>query len=311
MQSSQVDLADGLPTIDLVSDVVVRAGQRLSVSGNGGTLRLGKRQVQVHLGGALELTRLGIAESAMSSAIVIEGVAAFANSTFIDCSARLNAVSEHGLESRGGAIAVIGGGTLKMLDCSMRRNAVRDGIECSGGALFIHESSSAELVGTELSNNMAIGGRTGAYGGAVRVRGSSSLRSVRSTLSRNVADGGSTTSFYVAAGAVYIDGDSVGEFSESEIVENIARAGLCCPNGGAFYMFNGSRLVLATSKINRNVAEGGVYSPSGGAISISGNSSNRPSEIAGCELLENTVRGGRYPGAGARVPREREGEGKG
>ena len=210
MQSSQVDFADGLPTIDLVSDVVVRAWQRLSISGNGGTLRLGKRQVQVHRGGALELARLGIAESAMSSAIVIEGVAAFANSTFIDCSAQLNAVSEHGLESRGGAIAVIGGGRLGMQHCSMRRNAVRGGIECSGGALFIHESSSAELVGTELSNNMAIGGRTASYGGAVRVRGSSSLRSVRSTLARNVADGSSTTSFYVAAGAVYIDGDSVG-----------------------------------------------------------------------------------------------------
>ena len=185
----------------------------------------------------------------------------------------------------------------------MRRNAVRDGIECSGGALFIHESSSAELVGTELSNNMAIGGRTAAYGGAVRVRGSSSLRSVRSTLSRNVADGGSTTSFYVAAGAVYIDGDSVGEFSESEIVENIARAGLCCPTGGAFYIA-GSRLVLATSKINRNVAEGGVYGPAAGAISFYADSA---SEIAGCELLENTVRGGIYANAGSRPQREGEG----
>jgi hypothetical protein len=150
---------------------------------------------------------------------------------------------------------------------------------------------------------MAIGGRTAAYGGAVRVRGSSSLRSVRSTLSRNVADGGSTTSFYVIAGAVCIDGDSVGEFSESEIVENIARAGLCCPSGGAFYIFDGSRLVLATSKINRNVAEGGVYGPSGGAIAFYANSA---SEIAGCELLENIVRGGGYAGAGSRPHRERQ-----
>ena len=158
MQSSQVDFADGLPTIDLVSDVVVRAGQRLFISGNGGTLRLGKRQVQVHRGGSLNLTRLGVAESLVSSALVIEGVAAFANSTFVDCTARLNAVSLDGLESRGGAISVVGGGRLEMQHCAMRRNTVRDGVKCSGGALMVSAASTVTLVDAELSSNVAVGG---------------------------------------------------------------------------------------------------------------------------------------------------------
>ena len=47
VRTSQVDFAEGLPTIDLVSDVVIiRAGQQLSLFGNGGTLRVGKSQVQ-------------------------------------------------------------------------------------------------------------------------------------------------------------------------------------------------------------------------------------------------------------------------
>jgi hypothetical protein len=46
VRTSQVDFAEGLPTIDLVSDVVIRAGQQLSLFGNGGILRVGKSQVQ-------------------------------------------------------------------------------------------------------------------------------------------------------------------------------------------------------------------------------------------------------------------------
>ncbi len=49
-----------------------------SFSGHRGTLRVGKWQVQVHRGGSLELVQLIVAESLVSSAVVIEGVATFA-----------------------------------------------------------------------------------------------------------------------------------------------------------------------------------------------------------------------------------------
>jgi hypothetical protein len=294
VQVSHVEFADGMHTIDLVSDMVVRAGQRLSLSGHGGTLRVGKQQVQVHRSGALEMMRLGVADSEASSAVIVEGVATFTNSAFINCSARLNAVSERGLESHGGAIAVIGGGRLRMQHCSMRRNAVRDGVECSGGALLVSESSSAELAGTEISGNRAIGGRTRSFGGAVRVRDSSSFSFVRSTSAQNIADGSNGTSFYACGGAFYIDGDSVGEFSDSEIVENVAREALAGPGGGAFYVAS-SRLVLVASKINRNTVEGGVYNPLGGAICLDYSS---VSEIEGCELFENVARNGAYTNGG-------------
>jgi hypothetical protein len=179
-----------------------------------------------------------------------------------------------------------------MQHCSMRRNKVRDGEKCSGGALMISASSAAELVDTELSSTIAMGGRIDATGGAVCVSGNSSLRLVRSTLARNVADGTKGTSSFAYAGAVFID-DSVGEVSESEMVDNVARAALSFPQGGAFYVEKGARLVLTTSKVNRNVAEGGD-NPAGGAIYLQG----ATGETVDCEFLENVVRGGRYANAG-------------
>ncbi len=296
MQALHIEFTDGLPAVELDSDVVIRAGQRASFSGRGGTLRVGKWQIQVHRGGSLELTRLSVAESLVSSAVVIEGMATFANSTFVDCTARLNAVSEHGLESRGGAISVLGGGRLEMRHCSMRRNAVRDGIRCSGGALIVSASSAAQLIDTELSSNMAFGGRIEATGGAVSVLDGSSLRLVRSTLAHNVADGNNGTSSFAYGGAVVIGDNSVGEVSESEIAENVARAALSYPIGGAFYVQKGARLELTTSKINRNVADAGgyAYNPCGGAIYLY----LSKVEIVDCELIENVVRGGEYAMAG-------------
>ena len=294
VRASQVDFSDGMQTIDLVSDVVIRAGQRLSLSSLGGTLRVGKHQVQVYRGGALEMMRLGVAESEFSSSIVVEGMAAFANSTFVGCYARFNVVSERGLESHGGAIAVMSGGRLGMQHCSMQRNQVRDGIECSGGALLLSASSSAEIVGTELRGNAAIGGKKGSYGGAVRVRGSSSLRLMRSVLARNVADGRNGASFYAYGGAVFIDGGSVGEVRESEIVAHIARGALFGVSAGAIYV-EGSRLGLTMSNMNRNVAECGAYALGGGAVCAQ---YSAVVEIVACELLANVVRGGQYANGG-------------
>jgi hypothetical protein len=297
MPTSHVEFADGLPAIDLVSDVVIRAGQRLSFSGHGGTLRVGNWQIQVHRGGSLNLTRLSVAESLVSSAAVIEGVAVFANSSFVDCTARLNAVSEDGLESRGGAISVLGGGRLEMQYCNMRRNTVCGGFICIGGALMVSAASASALVDTELSSNVAIGGRNGAFGGAISVRDGSSLRLVRSMLVRNVADGRNGDSSVAYGGAVFISGDgSVGEVDESELVDNVATAALTYPQGGAVYVEGGARLLLTMSKVNRNVAEGGdyTYCPSGGAICLDG----AAGDIVDCELLENVVRSGRYANAG-------------
>jgi hypothetical protein len=242
--------------------------------------------------------QLIFAESLVSSAVVIEGVATFANSTFVDCTARLNAVSEDGLESRGGAISVLGGGKLGMQHCSMRWNKVRDGSKCCGGALIVSASSAAELVDTELKSNLAIGGRIAARGGAVCVRDNSSMKLLRSTLAQNVADGSKLSSSSANGGAVFIGDDSVGEVSESEIVENAAREALNFPTGGAFYVTNRARLVLTTSKVNHNVADGGgggySHNPAGGAIYLY----LSEGEIVNCDLLKNIVRGGKFANAG-------------
>jgi hypothetical protein len=129
------------------------------------------------------------------------------------------------------------------------------------------------------------------------------LRLVRSTLARNVADGSNGDSSFAYGGAVFISGDgSVGQVSESEIVDNVARAALSYPMGGAIYVENGARLLLTTCKVNRNIAEGGDYTSllvadevSGGAIYLVDGGAG---EIVGCELLENVARGGKYANAG-------------
>ena len=168
---------------------------------------------------------------------------------------------------------------------------------------MVSAASAAALVDTELSSNVAIGGRYGAFGGAVSVRNSASLRLVRSTLARNVADGSNGDSSFAYGGAVFISGDgSVGQVSESEIVENVARAALSYPLGGAIYVENGARLLLTTCKVNRNIAEGGDYTSllvadevSGGAIYLVDGGAGK---IVDCELLENVARGGKYAHAG-------------
>jgi len=181
-----------------------------------------------------------------------------------------------------------------MQHCSMRRNTVRDGVKCGGGALMVSAASAAALVDAELSSNVAVGGRNGVFGGAISVRDDSNLRLVRSTLVRNVADGSNGDSSFAYGGAVYISGDgSVGEVSESEIADNVARAALSYPLAGAIYVDEGARLVLRTSKVNRNVAEGGDYThlTAAGAIIFFDWSAG---EIVDCELLENVARGGQY-----------------
>jgi hypothetical protein len=119
----------------------------------------------------------------------------------------------------------------------------------------------------------------------------------QSTLLRNVADGSNCT-FYVFAGAVSLDDNSVAAVSESEIAENVAKAALSDTCGGAFYATS-SRLVLATSRINRNVADCGFGRNAanggfGGAIYLSSSAA----QIVGCELVENVAYGGAYANAG-------------
>jgi hypothetical protein len=179
----------------------------------------------------------------------------------------------------------------------MRRNKVREGSKCCGGALIVSASSAAELVDSEFNSNVAIGGRLAVTGGAVCVRDNSSMKLLRSTLAQNVADSSNGSSSSANGGAVFIGDDSVGEVSESELVENVAMAASSFPAGGAFYVTNRARLVLTTSKVNRNVADaGGGYSKNaaGGAIYLY----YSEGEIDKCELLENIVRGGQYANAG-------------
>jgi hypothetical protein len=293
-QLSQVQFTEEHPLslkIHLISDVIVRADSRLSVSGRG-TLLVGKHQVQVRRGGALNVTRLAFAHSDTSSAFFIEGTAFFHDTSIANCHATTNVVTEGGMASKGGAMMVMNGGTLEMHHCTLRQNVVREGVECTGGALFVYNSS-AVLLKTELRGNVAIGGRQGSYGGAVRLSASSSLQLQRSIFAENAVDG-QYSSLYAYGGALHADENSVVEINGTEIVANRARASLLYTDAGAMYVEN-SRFVLTTSKIHRNVAEDSTMMTSAGAIDLA----NANAEITDCLLTENVARRStRYTDAG-------------
>ena len=160
----------------------------------------------------LEMTRLGIAESVESSAVVVKGEALFANSTFVNCAVRLNALSENGQH---GVSRWFHSCHTYVGESSGWRTASCDGTQCAtdqnaleGRYSFLSPRWQSSP-GPSSAANMAMGGRISAYGAAVHVRDNSSLRMERSRLAGNVADGNNMTSIYAAAGAIYIDGDSV------------------------------------------------------------------------------------------------------
>jgi hypothetical protein len=267
---SVVEFAKGLGLIRSFSDIVVRSGQRVTILGNGVVLQLGDRQVRVMRGGELTLDSVFIAGSTDSSALVVEGKLVLRNSTVSNCSARLNAVSNDGLESRGGGVYVMGGGAVEVLDSRMVRNVAHEGMHSSeGGAIYATNSSSVRVTGSELVENAARDGSYRSSGGAIAAFGGSALTVEGSTLRENVAEGGASQCF---GGAIHLAQESTGEITATALRGNVARRGEDMVWGGAIMVEASSSLTLGRSHLERNVVERGDRCFGGGITLTHGSS---------------------------------------
>jgi hypothetical protein len=153
---SVVDLEAGLGPIHLLCDVVVRGNNRISIIGNGNTLQLGQRQIRVMEDGELMLNSLEVTGSLDTSAILVEGKLVMTSCTVRNCSARMNVLSEAGLESRGGGVYVRKAGTVEVLQSRMEGNVAREGTEYSqGGAIYATNGSNVSVLSSQLLDNTA------------------------------------------------------------------------------------------------------------------------------------------------------------
>ena len=132
----QVELATGGAPVALLSDLVVKSGQRVVLIGNGITLKLGERQVRVQPGATLDLQQITIADSIGSPALFVQGKLTASRSILRKCSTAMNALSKNGLESCGGAVYLMGG-EANLIDTQVVENSAMFGtIASEGGGIF-------------------------------------------------------------------------------------------------------------------------------------------------------------------------------
>jgi hypothetical protein len=190
-----VELAAGLNAVEILSDLVVHSGRSLIIIGNNNSLTLGSRQLQVMPGGSLTLEQVVISAS-KASALVVQGWARVANSTIRNCTAMLNVLSADGMESRGGAVYVTGGGVLEVLHASLAGNtAVNGTVHSEGGAIFAARNSTVKIMNSTLIGNKAVLGGYASSGGAICLRDGSSAELAAVWLAENEATDGRSASF--------------------------------------------------------------------------------------------------------------------
>ena len=170
-------------SVTLHTDLVVRSGTTLRISSSRRTaIVIGPHQIRVESGARLELDGLTIADSVLSSALVVRGSAAATRCTFVRCSVTTNLI-------------------LSGLMDTFVPDGVGATLAAGGGAVYVAPSAAMELVDSSLRECTAGGAKVAAMGGAVFVDSKAQLQVLRSELRRNSVSGGSNGAF---AGAIYI-----------------------------------------------------------------------------------------------------------
>jgi hypothetical protein len=303
---ASIELHRGLGAIQLVTDLVVRAGA-LTVIGNGNSIILGSHQVLVRPTARLTLEFIALSSSLTSSAIRIQGGhVVLHNSTVHDCHARMNAVNPAGLLMSHGAGLYVGhAGLLEMYFVELRGNVVSDGeIESAGGAVYASGNSTVKLAGSKVHGNRAEkAGLTSkdfsgvAQGGAFAVLGSSSLSVDQSDLFNNIAN---ESGFWSQGGAICCLHGSTLSVSRSTLRRNSADLGglLFNPSdmqdagsyGGAIDAEYGVTANISDSELSENLSDRGVgqWSASGAINAFE----DVTLVIVRSRLMRNVARGG-------------------
>jgi hypothetical protein len=287
-----VQLPGNLETIPMLGDIVVRAGEHLTLQAAPAlSLAVGQWQLRVEAGGRLELLGVGLVGSVGSSAMIIEGEVAAANCTFSRGAADASVVMRY-LEAQvpigsappiRGAMLIAGGGVATLWLSSSARFAATACIfsdnmasgcraQVSGGAIFA-VGGNIELKETVMRQNFVEGGYN-TRGGAI------SAQFARVDIHRVVFVGNealgsspgpscSRSTLFVEGGAAYFMSTSVVTISSTRFEANRVGGASEGASGAAMSVGRLVSVDLRGSFFARNAAFRGGRTTSGGAVQIS------------------------------------------
>jgi hypothetical protein len=330
-----IELADGLGPIGLLTDLVVRAGQHVTLFGQGNLLRLGRFQLRVEQGGELRLNRIILSGAAGASALLVQGKAGVERSAVRNCTAALNFLSSsvhelhsvRGRSGRGLLLSVGGGfhvmprGFLILTDSEMAGNSAAGSKVMSLGGAIAAINATVRMINTTFIGNKA-DGEWSSIGGAVYSLESTILsnrsRFIGNTVKAAVLNFVLSADATAQGGALALYGSNA-EVISTEFFENMAEitstlrpassaldpehSSSMFASGGAIFAIK-STLQLSASLLNRNAVTG-PGGAAGGALHADLSSN---AEIVDSDLVENSAAGGTgYPwlgGGGIIVNRE-------
>ena len=300
----------GQPKLALVSDLVLRGTQRLSIIG-GDAVVVGAHQFRVSPNAELTLDSVTIADSSSSSALLVEGRVFATKTTFRNCFARWNVLGPSGVDSNGGVAHVAQAGQLSLNAALVTDNGVQDGASnfggaiyairskvtvidstlqrnsahmaednCNGGAIALVDGTECELNSTRLAQNSVKGGKFAA-GGAVYAAGSS-VRIFSGSMNENIVYQGAISS---SGGGLMLTGRSIADLAEIEVAQNVAQDSLAV-YGGGLCVFKGSSIKVQRGTIRGNVAERSSDRAYGGGLFFRESSG----ELRDSVVLDNAAR---------------------
>jgi hypothetical protein len=291
----------------LQTDLVVRSGTTLRIESATNTkIVIGAHQIRVDADAQLDLRRMTVSDSVLSTALVVIGSASLTGCTFIRCNATTNLLLSGIVEklvpdgagaflaAAGAAIYVGPAGSLSIVDSALLECcAVGGKIGNLGAAIFANTGAQLVLVNAELRNNSVQGGEYGCGGGAIWLHLSTNCTVHGSTLSGNVATGGTTLS---AGGAAVLLTNAHLVVIDSTVCDNAAMFGGQYSEGGGFFVYSESQLQLRGSYLCRNTAMGDAEFSAGGAVALW---VQGKLDVLDCEFSENTVQGSQFAQGGA------------
>jgi hypothetical protein len=285
-------------SIQLLGHIVVRAGKSVTLQADAAgqtSLTLHQWQLQVEVGGKLELLGLGVVDAIGSSAILTYGEVIATNCTFSHCVAGPNSVlryaegvsaegsDEHPpvrglyLSANGGVVLVaLSAAKFTAGSCAFFGNSVRDArLGASGGAIFAMGGSVVLRLGTVVRDNAAIGGAMVARAGAINcIFADMDLSDVifvgNEAVGGDAVDGPGGTTMHspsVRAGAIDMSTCRV-TISSSTFKQNNARDASVRAAGGALAVGEGSVLEVRRCLLDRNEALRGAQLTFGGAVKV-------------------------------------------
>jgi hypothetical protein len=319
---SVVQLPSALQVIPLAGDIIIRAGEHLTLQATPAvSLEVGQWQLRVEAGGKLELLGAGLVGSVGSSAMVVEGEVAAANCTFSRCTTDASVVMRY-LESqvlRGsaedppirGAMLIAGGGVATLWlssgakfaasACIFSDNMARGGCraQASGGAVFAVGGNIEVNDGTVMRHN-TVEGAYAARGGAISAQ-FARVNILHVAFIGNEARGNSAAdcariALNVEGGAVFFSNQALVNISSTHFEANRVSDARDGASGAAMSI---GRLVCVDvrgSLFARNAAVGGGRTTSGGAIQVT---RDGRIDVAGTAFEENSATGSSASAGGA------------